>query len=328
MAAQTLSEVADTHWSATARTVDKKVVDNIFEKYATVDTFRTDAFKMVDSGGRGIQVHAEVSTNTAASFDKYDILSKTPINPVEAAFYNRRYYYCPVILSDTESWENSGPEKRFDEMRVLGDNAMKSLLKAINEDFYSAQTGKNMLGFQDIIADGTGTALGGLDADTTTAWDNNRYTTAKTFLTQSSTNIFDGFVAWNNLLDDIHIDGGRPKKLFTTWSVVRAYRTALSSMGYARTELSNVKGVGGKMNPAFYDMDVIADNDCTAIHCYMVDPDGLKLHVMRQVNFKKTPFVTLQSNGQLAQLAYVVAGVQSVCSARRSQGVATAVTGS
>uniref|UniRef100_A0A6H1ZWS3 Putative capsid protein n=1 Tax=viral metagenome TaxID=1070528 RepID=A0A6H1ZWS3_9ZZZZ len=327
--AQTLSEVADTHWAAVGRTIDDEVIDNIFEKYATVDAFRTDALQITDSGGRGFEVHIETGTNTqAGSFDKYDPLNKDPVNPVESAFYNKRYYYCPIILSDTEYWENSGPEKRFDELRFLGENSMKSLIKTINEDFYSAQTGKNMLGFQDIIADAASSTLGGISASTTASWDNNRYTTSKTFLTQTTTNIFDGFVAWNALLDAIHIDGGRPKKLFTTWSVVRAYRTAVSGEGYARTDLANAKGVGGKMAPSFYDMDVVPDNDCTALHCYMVDPDGLKLRVMKQVNFKKTPFVPLQSNGQLAQLAYVVAGVQLVCSARRYQGVATAVTGS
>ena len=48
---------------------------------------------------------------------------------------------------------------------------------------------------------------------------------------------------------------------------------------------------------------------------------------MKQANFKKTPFVSLQSNGQLAQLAYQVAGVQAITNNRRRLGVATAITG-
>ena len=75
-------------------------------------------------------------------------------------------------------------------------------------------------------------------------------------------------------------------------------------------------------------MDVIADNDCTALHSYFHDPDAIKMAIMSKVNFRKTPFVTLQSNGQLAQLAYKVAGVQLTTDNRRRSGVATAITGS
>jgi hypothetical protein len=245
---------------------------------------------------------------------------------VETAEYNRRYYYCPIILSDTESWENSGVEKVFDELKMLGDNAMQSILKAINEDFYSAQTGKNILGFQDTIADTAGATVGGVDSSTTTVWDNQRNTTANTFLTVSN-NIVEGIDAWNDTMDACMIAKGNPTKLFTTWSIGRAYRIALSSQGYARTDLDNTGGVGGPHAPPFFNMKVLLDNDCTALHSYMVDTNAEKLRVMRQVNFKKTPFVTLQSNGQLAELSYLVAGITHTTNARRSNGVNTTLTG-
>tara|TARA_R100000808_G_scaffold417_1_gene2258 strand:+ start:7188 stop:8171 length:984 start_codon:yes stop_codon:yes gene_type:complete len=325
--AQTLSEAADTHWSAQGRTIRPKVVDNFFEKYPTVAKFRTSAMRMVDTGGRGIEVHVRTSGGTAGTFSEYDVLDKSPINPVESAFYNKRYYYHPIILSDTESWENAGPEKRFDEMAELREVAMEGILKAINEDIYGAQSGKSILGFQDHIADAAGATVGGINSSTTTAWENQRSTSSATFLTQSSTNVFDGIDRWNDVLDLCRIAKGRPRNLFTTWSIVKSYRIALSSQGYARTTVENAGGIGGPQNPPFYDMDVIADNDCTALHSYFHDPDAIKMAIMSKVNFRKTPFVTLQSNGQLAQLAYMVAGVQLQNVARRSNGVATAITG-
>ena len=132
--AQSRSETLDTHWSSTRRTVDAEVIDEIFEDYSTVNEFRKSGVQMIDGGGRGIEVRIETGTGTGASFSEYDVLTKNPIDPIETAEFNRRYYYCPVILSDTESWENSGAEKVFDELRALGDNAMNSILKAINED--------------------------------------------------------------------------------------------------------------------------------------------------------------------------------------------------
>ena len=73
--------------------------------------------------------------------------------------------------------------------------------------------------------------------------------------------------------------------------------------------------------------ELVADNDCASIHTYAVDTDSIKLRVMKQANFKKTPFVSLQSNGQLGQLSYMVAGVQLCTNNRRRSGVATQITG-
>jgi len=325
--AQTKSEVADSIWSSVRKTVRPGVVDNFFEDYPTVGEFRKSALKEEDRGSREIQVTLQSSGGTAESFDRYDSLNKNPIDPFEAAFFRRRYYAVPVILSDTENWENMGPERVFDLFKSLGDNAMDSLVKAINEDMYTAQAGKNMLGFPDIIATSANT-VGGIDASSNSWWDNQRDTTATTFLTQTTTNVFDGFTRWDSILDTMRIQGARPSHGFTTWSIAKAYRTALASQGYARTELSNASGVGGKHAPDFYGVKIIPDNDCTALHTYFIDQRHIKLATLRQASFKKTPFVSLQSNGQLAQLCYVVASVQLTTNNRRRLGVGTAITGS
>ena len=326
--AQTTSEVWDSHWSATQRSVKKEVVDNFFEDYPTLEMHRRKGMKMSSTGGKEIEVKLQTSGGTAESFDKYDVLNKSPIDPFESAFYKRRYYAAPVILSDTEHWENSGPERIFDELEHLGSNAMNTILKAINEDILSAQSGKNMLGYQDIMADAAGATVGGINSSTTTAWESQRFTTSTTFTTQSVTNIFDGIAAWNEMLDSCRIQGGVIKQIITTYSIGRAYREAISSQGYARTELDNAKGPGGNMLPPFYAAEVIADNDCPSLHSYFPDTRHTKLDVLSQANFRKTPFTSLQSNGQLAQLAYVVAGVQLYTDNRRRNGVATAITGS
>ena len=324
--AQTTSETWDSRWSATRRAIKKEVVDNYFDPYPTVEAFRKRGTKVSDEGGTEISVILQASGGTATAFSQYDELPKNPIDPFQTAHYARRYYAVPIILSDTEDWENSGPEKVFDLLSALGDNAMDSLIKTINEDMYGAQAGKKILGFQDHMADAAGATVGGISSSSDTWWESQRYTTGKTFTTQSTTNIPDGFVAWNALLNDIREAGGKVKQIFTTYSVLEAYRTVISSMGYARIDLDNLKGVGGALEPAYYGANVIADADCPALHCYMVC-DNLKLSVLSKANFRKTPFVSLQANGQLAQLAYVVVGLQVINNNRRRSGVATAVTG-
>ncbi len=128
-------------------------------------------------------------------------------------------------------------------------------------------------------------------------------------------------------MDDCRKQGGRNNAIVTTYSIAAAYRTALSSAGYGEVSLSNVKGSSGPEFPSYMGAQVVADNDCASLHSYMVDTEAIKLRVMKQANFKKTPFVSLQSNGQLAQLSYMVAGVQLCTNNRRRSGVATAITG-
>ena len=324
--AQSTSETWDSRWSSTRRTIAPQVIDNTFEAYKALAMHRKRGMQMVDGGGKEIQVILESSAGTAETFDGYDPLSKSPVDPFESAFYKRRYYAVPIVLDDTTNWENSGEEQVFDLLDALGNNAMNSLLKAINEDLLSAQSGKTMLGYQDIIADaGTGT-VGGINSSTSTFWQNQKYTTSKTFTDQNN-NVFDGMLAWNTIMDDCRKQGGRNNAIVTTYSIAAAYRTAIASTGYAETSLSNLKGVSGPEFPSYMGAQVVADNDCAALHSYMVDTDSIKLRVMKQANFKKTPFVSLQSNGQLAQLSYMVAGVQLCTNNRRRSGVATAITG-
>jgi len=324
--AQTTSEVWDSRWSATRRTIEPETIDNIFQAYNALAYHRQRGMQMVDGGGKEIQVILESSTGTAEAFDGYDPLSKSPVDPFESAFYKRRYYAVPIVLDDTTSMENNGEEQIFDLLDALGSNALNSLLKAINEDLLGAQTGKTILGYQDIIADaGTGT-VGGINSSTSTFWQNQKYTTAKTFVTQNN-NVFDGFLAWNTLMDDCRKQGGRNNALVTTYSIAAAYRTALASTGYAETRLSNIQGVSGAEFPSYMGAELVADSDCASLHTYAVDTDAIKLRVMKQANFKKTPFVSLQSNGQLGQLSYMIAGVQLTCNNRRRSGVATQITG-
>ena len=68
---QTTSEIWDSRWSSTRRTIDPKVIDNIFEPFNLTDKLRK-SMKMVDGGGKEIQVILESSAGTAEAFDKYE----------------------------------------------------------------------------------------------------------------------------------------------------------------------------------------------------------------------------------------------------------------
>ena len=89
--AQTTSELWDTRWSSTRRTIRPEVVDNFFEPYNLVSDFRKSGLKMEDSGGKEIQCFLESSGTDVTAFSRGDSLPKTQSDPVESAVYNSRY---------------------------------------------------------------------------------------------------------------------------------------------------------------------------------------------------------------------------------------------
>jgi len=128
-------------------------------------------------------------------------------------------------------------------------------------------------------------------------------------------------------MDSVRKQGGKTSTVFTTYSIAGAYRTALSSQGYVELNGQKLNGIKGEEFPSFYGASLIADNDIGSVRAYFIDKNALQLRVMKNANFKKTPFVSLQSNGQLAQLSYLVAGLQLLTNSRRRNGVHTNLTG-
>ena len=326
MAATSTTEQWDAAWTTTMRTAKKDIVDNIFDAYPTLEYFQDNM--VTEEGGKEIQINLMYGKNAAQAFDSYDTLNTDAVDGVTAGFVPWRYYAVPITISQTEEWENRLPATRMTLLETKTKQAMLTLRDTVNAAIYSAQSGKNMLGFQDWMADvpSLGT-LAGISRVNESWWRNGVSTTATTFLTQTTTNVFDGFTRWQAVQDDIEEGNELVDAIFTTKSIVKAYRAALSSQGYARTELNNKKSMGVNVgrNPPWYGSDVQMDRDCASLHTYFLMGKYLKLHVMEGVNFAKTPFK--HTSNQLAKVAFIVIGLQLVSDNVRRLGVATAITG-
>ena len=334
MAATATSETWDAAWTLTARANRKRLTDNIFDSFPTLDAFRRRGME-TETGGKEIKESLMYAGNTGQWMDGYDTLNTDAVDGITAAFYPWRYIVVPITISFTEEKEN---RKREDAMSMLAAKTEQSMMTArdsINAAIFGAQTGKAMLGFQDIIADAptTGT-VGGINRANESWWRNQADTTATTFTTQTTTNIFDGVTRWLAVWDSCSEGNQKPTHLFSTPSISQAYRTALSSQGYARLQLNDPStmglntggGVGaGAEGTPFEGVNLVADRDCTALHTYFVNMRFMKMKIQAGLNFSKTPF---QSGvNQLAQVAYIVVGIQLVTNNARRQGVATAITG-
>ena len=326
MAATSTTEQWDAAWTTTMRSAKKEIVDNIFDAYPTLEAFQ-DGMEM-ETGGKEIQINLMYAKNSAQAFSGYDTLNTDAVDGITAGFVPMRYYAVPITISQTEEWENRLPATRMKLLEVKTKQAMLTLRDTINAAIYSAQSGKNMLGLQDWVADlPTSGTIAGINRANESWFQNGYSATATTFLTQTTTNIFDGFTRWQAVQDLVEEGNDRITDVFSTRSIVQAYRTALSSQGYARTELNNAKsnGVNVSRNPPWYGAAVEADRDCASLHTYFLNRKYIRLHVMEGVNFSKTPFK--ENSNQLAKVAFICVGLQLVCDNPRRQGVATAITG-
>ena len=331
MAATSTTETWDAAWTATERSRKGKPTDNIFDSYPTLEAFKKSGLEISD-GGKEFQVNLMYAKNSGEWFDGYDTLNTDAVDGITAAFFPVRYVAVPITISFTEEQENKGSQKVFDLLRSKTDQSMLTMRDVVNAAIFGAQSGKSMLGLQDIVADSptTGT-VGGINRASNSWWRNTSNSSSATFISQSTTNVFDGVDRFLDVWDAISEGNDTPTHILTTAAIQRAYREALSSQGYARAELSGASSqqfaaVGGTGNSVpFYGAPVIADQDCSSSHAYFINMKYLKIKLLKGVNFAKTPFK--EGPNQLAKVAFLVVGLQLTSDNCRRQGVATAITG-
>lgn len=331
MAATSTTETWDAAWTLTMRAKRKRLTDNIFDSYPTLAAFKSSGLE-IESGGKEFQEDLMYGKNTGSWFDGYDTLPTDAVDGITAAFFPVRYIAVPITISFTEEQEN---KKSDAAQRLLAAKTEQSMLTArdtMNAAIYSAQSGKSMLGFQDIIADTpTSGTVGGINRATNTWWRNKSDATS-TDADSISNNLSALVVRMTSLWDECSEGNESPQFIFTTPTVSQAYRSVLSSTGYARTELNNsasqgvakTGGVGEGNSTPFYGAKVIADRDCASGKMYMVNTRFLKLKMLSGVNFTKTAFK--ENANQMAKVGFIVVGCNLTANNCRRQGVVTTIT--
>ena len=331
MAATSTTETWDAAWTLTMRAKRKRLTDNIFDSYPTLAAFKSSGLE-IESGGKEFQEDLMYGKNTGSWFDGDDTLPTDAVDGITAAFFPVRYIAVPITISFTEEQEN---KKSDAAQRLLAAKTEQSMLTArdtMNAAIYSAQSGKSMLGFQDIIADTpTSGTVGGINRATNTWWRNKSDATS-TDADSISNNLSALVVRMTSLWDEVSEGNESPQFIFTTPTVSQAYRNVLSSTGYARTELNSsasqgvakTGGVGEGNSTPFYGAKVIADRDCASGKMYMVNTRFLKLKMLSGVNFTKTAFK--ENANQMAKVGFIVVGCNLTANNCRRQGVVTTIT--
>ena len=324
MPAATSSETWDAAWTLTMRSKRKRLTDNISDQYPTIGRLRRSGVMEVETGGKEIQEDLMYGLGTSEWFDGYDVLSTNATDGITAAFYQFRYNATPIVISMTEEVESRKSDSAEKLLTAKTTQAMTKSLDTINAAVHGAQSGKSMLGLQDIVAEGTATTLGGIAVASNSWWDNKRtdFTDAgTTFQTITNTNFYDGVAdmgtVWNNCSEGNDV----PNLIVTSFTVYGKYEGIFEGTGHLRTaeKSSGSYGVGAQGTVTFRGAPVIPDRDSVPDSMYFLNTKYLKLKVQAGKNFAKTPFK--EPSNQLAKVAFVVSGMQLVTNNRRRQGL-------
>ncbi|MAH47644.1 hypothetical protein CMI37_17625 [Candidatus Pacearchaeota archaeon] len=325
MVAATTSETWDAAWTLTMRAHRKRLTDNISDSYPTLGRFRKAGVMEVETGGKEIQEDLMYGLGSSEWFDGFDVLSTNAVDGITAAFYQFRYNATSVVISDTEDAESrkAGSTKLI---TAKSKQAMTKSFDTVNSAIFGSQSGKSMLGLQDICAESTGTTLGGISQSTNTWWDNKRedfnasYTS---FLTKSGDQ-YEGTLRMGAMWNECSEGNDKPDLILASFTHYGNYEAIFEGTGMTRFVESGKRagpnfGLGAEGDVTFRGAPVIADRDCTTDNMYFLNTKYLKLKVQGGKNFAKTPF--REPSNQLARVAFVVFGAQLVTNNRRRQGV-------
>jgi len=319
------TETWDAAWTHMARAKRKRLTDNIFDEYPTLGFLRASGRVEVEDGGKEIQEDVMLGKNSLEWFDGYDVLNTDAVDGVTAAFYPWRFAAVPVTISFTERQKARKADQAGSLLETKTMQSMKTAQDGINAAIYAAQTGKAMLGFQDIYH--ATSVLGGIDPATDAAWAAH-VDTNSTDVDSVSSSLVAGVNRVNSIVNNSSEGNDVPTRAFTTLARFSDFQNVFAGTGYARiTSGDSISTAGGtrdgdkpKIGPVLLDYD----RDVSSGRLYTINPKYLKLKIMRGMNFAKTPFK--EPANQLAMVCFIVVGLQLTTNNRRRLAVATVLT--
>ena len=334
MAAATTSETYDALWTLTMRAKRKRLTDNISDAYPTIGEFRKSGLIETETGGKQIQEDLMYALQGGQWFDTYDVLATDRIDGITAAFYDWSYLAVPIVISHVEEMENRESDRAVKLIEAKTTQAMQGAFDTANASLHSAQSGKSMLGIQDIIVTGSSTETGQLGDGTvggiTSAvgtndwWMNQVDNDSATFLTKTG-DVEQGILKMGVMWNLCSEGNESPDLILTNYDLYGNYEAVFEGTSRLRTTAGGSNNLDGR-NPTYRGATVVPDRDAAAGNMYFINKKFIKLKVQAGMNFAKTPFE--KPTNQLAKVAFVVAGMQLTTNHRARLGCSSTITAS
>lgn len=310
------------------RSKRKRLTDNISNSYPTVQAFRQSGMMEVSKGGKQIQEDVMYELGASEWFDGYDSLNTNSMDGITSCFEYFRYQATPIVISMTEEIENRASDKAVKLLTAKTEQAMTGSMSTINAALLGAQSGKAIVGLQDIASVTAGDTVHSIDSGTNTWWDNKRIDYATDYGTNhfnaKTGDLYYGVLAMRDLWNEVSESSDVPDLIITNFSVYADYESIFEGTGYYRFSSTTDQAIGDAGQGAtFRGAKFIVDRDAPGTHdnhqLFMIQSKYCKFRLQEGLNFAKTPFKEPAS--QQAKVSFVLIGCQLMTNNRRRQGV-------
>ena len=278
----------------------------------------------IRKGGRVFTHPIIYATNSSFQmYDKLETISLPITDAITRAEFAIRVAAGSIVLSTIDMAMNAGDREKLldyaEEKKMEAEISMSQLMGS--QVFEDGATSKEFGGLQYLIHETptSQTDVGGISsAAPNSYWQNYAYTTAVTAFNTAQA----GLIAFNTILNNTTFGNQGPKAIITTAAIYQLYELGLTSnIRYANTEL----GDAGFRSLQYSTLPVLFDGNAPAGNVYFVDTSSLWLQVLAQANMEVTQFEN--RDNQLASSALMYLAGNLTTGSRRTQGVATNVTG-
>ena len=324
MAATAQTRNWDIAWTTSMDVHRKRITDNINNSNPTLELLRRSGRVEIDRGGRIMREDLYYANGTMEWMSGRQTLSTAEPDGVTAAFYETRYAVVPIVVSWTDEQEAQTRESAMSLMATKTIQARNTLQAGINSAIWSAQSGKSMLGFQDLIADAptTGT-IGGINRANESWWRNTESSSSTNFNNKSG-DIYDGLSLMGSQMTAASDGNDMITDIFMGLTFYTEFQSIMESTGYARVTSGDGNASVDAGKPKFRGATVHKDRDVASDSIYGINRKYFKLKVQSGANFRKTPFVP--GSDQLARVSFMTAGLQLISNNPRRGFVMSAMT--
>jgi len=295
--------------------IEKKPVDQYFEKYPTFDFFYKKKRTMSGGDQMILPIGVGQDPNMIDATD-YDEINTSGTDTTSMVLYNMRNKFSSLTISWAEMRELEGIDhKIFDRVDYKRGIIINTLAKQTNEDFFAAAQAAKKVTSLAIGVDSSG-SVGSLSQATESQW-------ASYEIDHSDTYENDGYSQFLTMWEQLKIRKSEPDVIITTPTLhtkyeaeqnvdVRYMGDGMGAMGRGASQL------------LFKRVPIIADADCTSDTFYFLNTMGMPYYVDSEGDSKFFEFE--MPDKQLAYAAKFVHRHQLCITDRRGQGKIINVT--
>lgn len=279
-------------------------------------------YRVVEGGRQFIETLFTAVNSTFKGYNDRETIDTTEGNPIKEAQYDQKIIAGSINISKLQEAQNMPAYQIHDLLEVKMEEAEYSMEEILGDSVLSDGTTDTKIpgGLQLLIGLTAGT-VGTISEAANSFWAPQRDTTGVTAWNTSN----EGLTALDAIYEACSRSQEKPDLIVTTTTVKSLINIMTVLTGTINVNMGAERGEIGFDNVFFRKARVIADDNVPTQRLYLVNTRHLRFAVLRKGEFKTTkmkePIDGLYSVAQM----YVFCNL--TCSARRLQGVMSAIAG-